>query len=436
MAEITRREFLRALGIGAGVMIGGPVLNLFDPKIASADSLKFNPFVQPIITDRYYGSGHEINVSSIRNVAKIGFEDLPDADMMNVDGSYVPGDVVNERPTNVPSVQEGDAVMLESWQNGAIDYLPGHWNSLQTRQEREDWVLACNAVDDTHTIPFERNKWVSGQYATRKRLAFHGFKDSEEQRFSEITLADYKNPIPGRFNIPVVETMSAKLDENGEFIYENGSPYPQAHGLGLSSFVGDYPLNYWDWLRIEAQAIPGTELEQAPIGSQSIPLGPGGAYVGISFPAIDERSGFVLTYSLGWTIDKDGVVDPIAKGDTHKIMAGLRPTITAIRQGNERPQGASIERISPNPFNTSTKINYGIENPGDYTMEAYNHLGQSVVDIFDGKSHRAGIHETSWQGRDDVGRSLASGPYIIALKRKGFSGRLEGIAAEKVTILR
>ena len=117
MAEITRREFLRALGIGAGVMIGGPVLNLFDPKIASADSLKFNPFVQPIITDRYYGSGHEINVSSIRNVAKIGFEDLPDADMMNVDGSYVPGDVVNERPTNVPSVQEGDAVMLESWQS-------------------------------------------------------------------------------------------------------------------------------------------------------------------------------------------------------------------------------------------------------------------------------------------------------------------------------
>ncbi len=72
---------------------------------------------------------------------------------------------------------------------------------------------------------------------------------------------------------------------------------------------------------------------------------------------------------------------------------------------------------APNPFNASTVISFLI--PFRLTNEAtrlsiYNLTGQ-LVRVLQSDAQQAGEHRLSWDGRDDLGRQVASGVYIYRL---------------------
>ncbi len=72
----------------------------------------------------------------------------------------------------------------------------------------------------------------------------------------------------------------------------------------------------------------------------------------------------------------------------------------------------------PNPFNPETTIRLELPEKGEVELTIYNIRGQKVKKLID--AHLPpGIFESSWNGRDDNGRPVASGQYFIKLKHKG-----------------
>jgi|APSaa5957512622_1039677.scaffolds.fasta_scaffold17162_2 hypothetical protein len=124
-----------------------------------------------------------------------------------------------------------------SHQPSSIPYLPGHWNSLETAEERMGWMENMLAIDLTDEIPYENGgveeRWISGNYATQTHLNFWGY-DGEDIH------SKYSQEYLGRFNLPVYK-----------FSYYD--PYTgMGHGMN-AILVGDDPLNIYDWALIEPQ---------------------------------------------------------------------------------------------------------------------------------------------------------------------------------------
>lgn len=80
-----------------------------------------------------------------------------------------------------------------------------------------------------------------------------------------------------------------------------------------------------------------------------------------------------------------------------------------------RPDTFALDQNMPNPFNPSTTITYQMPESGDVKLVIYNLLGQEVRTVVD-ESLEAGYHKVVWDGRDAVGRQVASGIYIYRLK--------------------
>jgi hypothetical protein len=89
---------------------------------------------------------------------------------------------------------------------------------------------------------------------------------------------------------------------------------------------------------------------------------------------------------------------------------------------------AALREASPNPFNPSTEIRFEI--PG--TAGA---LVPTKLDVYDLQGRRVrrllaealspGTHHREWDGRDDQGRTVASGVYVAVLRCAGESRSLK-----------
>jgi len=73
----------------------------------------------------------------------------------------------------------------------------------------------------------------------------------------------------------------------------------------------------------------------------------------------------------------------------------------------------------PNPFNSEVVVKYSLPREGDVELVVYNTLGQAVRRL--AKGHQGmGHHRVVWDGRDDAGRGLATGTYLVQLRAETF----------------
>ena len=93
------------------------------------------------------------------------------------------------------------------------------------------------------------------------------------------------------------------------------------------------------------------------------------------------------------------------------------------------PAGPQLQQNAPNPFNSQTVISWFLLRPGPARVEVFALTGQRVSVLHQGP-RKAGSHRVHWDGRDDNGRSLASGVYLYRL----VTG--ERVQARKLTLLR
>lgn len=71
--------------------------------------------------------------------------------------------------------------------------------------------------------------------------------------------------------------------------------------------------------------------------------------------------------------------------------------------------------VYPNPFNPQTGISYKLQTAIHTEVSVYNLKGQKVRTLYSG-SASGGDHNLTWNGKDDQGRDLAAGIYLIRLQ--------------------
>lgn len=82
------------------------------------------------------------------------------------------------------------------------------------------------------------------------------------------------------------------------------------------------------------------------------------------------------------------------------------------------PRKFILHPAYPNPFNNSTRIEFGIPSPGHVSIGVYDSAGKWVTSIIE-KQMRSGTHNLHWKGLDMNGNPVSSGSYLIVMKYAG-----------------
>jgi hypothetical protein len=73
----------------------------------------------------------------------------------------------------------------------------------------------------------------------------------------------------------------------------------------------------------------------------------------------------------------------------------------------------------PNPFNPATTINYQIPVGCNVNLQIFDVNGRSVVALVD-EFESEGVHAATWNGKDSLGKMVASGIYFYRIKAGDF----------------
>lgn len=84
---------------------------------------------------------------------------------------------------------------------------------------------------------------------------------------------------------------------------------------------------------------------------------------------------------------------------------------------------------APNPANPRTTIELWLPQAGAVELSVYDVRGRQVARLLSGVQP-AGRVEVAWDGRDGRGRKIASGVYLVQVRRE------EGVATERVALVR
>jgi len=90
--------------------------------------------------------------------------------------------------------------------------------------------------------------------------------------------------------------------------------------------------------------------------------------------------------------------------------------------------GAFLAQNSPNPFNPSTRIRFGVTQPGRVSLRVFDLRGRMLRSLLSERVD-AGEHAVDWDGRDDRGRPLPSGTYFCRLVGP------DGVQERKMTLV-
>ncbi|MBD3234157.1 MAG: T9SS type A sorting domain-containing protein, partial [candidate division Zixibacteria bacterium] len=95
---------------------------------------------------------------------------------------------------------------------------------------------------------------------------------------------------------------------------------------------------------------------------------------------------------------------------TNNLTHRVETSIPAYDEQTGLPRRALLHGNHPNPFNASTKIEFGIPKNGYVNLKVYNILGQEVAELTDEKL-TAGEYSVDFNGDE-----LSSGLYFYNLK--------------------
>jgi D-alanyl-D-alanine carboxypeptidase len=88
---------------------------------------------------------------------------------------------------------------------------------------------------------------------------------------------------------------------------------------------------------------------------------------------------------------------------------------TSITTVSSKPSSFILNQNWPNPFNPSTNISFSLQKADVVKLTIYNILGEQISTLVNGEQS-AGKHTYIWNGKNDVGSTVATGAYIYHLK--------------------
>jgi len=134
----------------------------------------------------------------------------------------------------------------------------------------------------------------------------------------------------------------------------------------------------------------------------------------LTWNGVNPPTNALLTVEPGipsFGVDKNGELFIASfDGNIYRLFA----TATAV----DTPAIAGALKIGPNPFGTSTHVAVSLTAPARVDLSVYDVAGRRVATLMNAQS-AAGSHEVNWNGRDESGRTLASGVYFVRLNLNG-----------------
>jgi len=90
-------------------------------------------------------------------------------------------------------------------------------------------------------------------------------------------------------------------------------------------------------------------------------------------------------------------------------------TLVEEPENNSIPENYALLPLYPNPFNGEVTITFTLPEAGNVSMTFFNSRGQMIRTV-SSQHYEAGMHQKTWDARDDNGISLPSGLYFCQLK--------------------
>ncbi|MGH2571441.1 MAG: FlgD immunoglobulin-like domain containing protein [bacterium] len=107
---------------------------------------------------------------------------------------------------------------------------------------------------------------------------------------------------------------------------------------------------------------------------------------------------------------------PCLLGPAHDLAH--RPALAEGVQPLTPPLGAAVTALHapyPNPFRGESVLGFSLAGPSHASVVVYDVAGRLVRKIVD-RPLPAGVHSAAWNGRDEIGRRVASGTYFVRLE--------------------
>ena len=172
----------------------------------------------------------------------------------------------------------------------------------------------------------------------------------------------------------------------------------------------------------------GNPLEfTVPVYTDDGTIGDGLTDSGEAIYLIDKTGGIVTRVSHDdWPDDQSIVRTPPDSGAfvPHKTASPTETPFSPGRATETPPESASkipvmasttSLQVWPNPFNAAIHLRFHLHRAASVHVAIYNVQGQLVRTLVDAPLH-AGIHQTTWDGRDERGHAAATGPYFVRFR--------------------
>jgi subtilisin family serine protease len=219
------------------------------------------------------------------------------------------------------------------------------------------------------------------------------------------------------YNTSTAETFQIILNADGSIIYQyhtvsDGS----ACSVGMENDLGTDGLQvafnsaylHNDLAIRFATEPPLTWVTASPL-AESVAAGQYGA-VTVHFDATGLALG---TYNAMMTVSSN---DPLTGSVDVPITLLVQDSVSAV--GDGLPNVLHLTGAVPNPFNPQTDIKFSLPRDAQVKLSVYDVSGRLVRSLLN-ESMTAGNHSVSWVGRDDAGKSVASGTYFMRLIADG-----------------
>jgi len=134
------------------------------------------------------------------------------------------------------------------------------------------------------------------------------------------------------------------------------------------------------------------------------------------------------SYELGWSdthtvtvvfTATSNVPGPDCRIDTGSEFCGEVLLSGAVSDVPDAPAPFRLLAY-PNPFNPQTTIAFDLPGQATVSLRVFDVAGRLVKTLIGGEAYPSGRHETVWNGRDGVGRQMASGTYFYRLEAGEF----------------
>jgi len=113
-----------------------------------------------------------------------------------------------------------------------------------------------------------------------------------------------------------------------------------------------------------------------------------------------------------------GYYDSAEKSPILMKSISLNVTSTRVKDKKEtQPKAFGLLKNYPNPFNSSTIIEYSIQSDDYFSLEIFNLMGQKVKTLI-AANQKPGEHQLTWTGTDEEGINAPSGVYLAVMRSK------------------